>query len=70
MIPRGARLISPGWWAVLSNLIFLRHTSRHYKGANLPLWCEQDALLGERLESLAFWAKAFQDDREQGQVVE
>ena len=70
MLPRSSRLMSVSWFTLLANIIFLRHTYRHFNHNLMPWWSERNALFAERLESMAFLVKAFQDDAAPGEGSE
>ena len=53
MFQGGARRMCKAWFDLLADLCFLRYNYRHFHKNALPGWTGNDALLAERMDSLA-----------------
>ena len=74
MLPSAAKLVSIRWFKVLVQVMVLKYNYRPFHAKRLPTWTENDALLAERVENLAWflWASVDHDqdaDAPAGQAI-
>eukprot|EP00974_Lingulodinium_polyedra_P075726 7335954-Lingulodinium_polyedra.AAC.1 len=62
MLPPGSQRMSLRWFDVLIMLSTLRSNYAHFNHGALPAWAQRDALLAQRIETLAMLTTAFDRD--------
>ena len=62
MLPAAGKRISKRWYDIVAQLAFLRYNYWHYAAKHFPGWTDRDSLLSQRIEALATYAVAMQDE--------
>ena len=62
MFPAVGKRITKRWYDIVAQLAFLRYNYRHYATKHFPGWTDRDSLLSQRIEALAMYAVAMQDE--------